>query len=100
LVKKELRRYWGSPFGLMWSTSSQRPVRHVLLGDRFADPAQDRGPQVHIFCGMIMVAFFTDAMTSGSKSIVKNKSLVRKINLPRGVPGRVADGVGLHDPDM
>ena len=38
---------------------------------------------LHIFSGMIMVSFFTDALTAGSKSVVKNKSLVRKINLPR-----------------
>ena len=32
---------------------------------------------------MIMVSFFTDALTAGSKSVVRNKALVRKINLPR-----------------
>ena len=32
---------------------------------------------------MIMVSFFTDALSAGSKSVVRNKALVRKINLPR-----------------
>ena len=38
---------------------------------------------LHIFAGMIMVAFITDCLSAGTKSVVKNKALVRKINLPR-----------------
>jgi ABC-2 type transport system permease protein len=85
LVRKELRvRYQGSPVGLLWSYIKPA-VRFVmyfwvitLLLPKHLD---DRA--LHIFSGMIFVSFFTDAMTSGSKSVVKNKSLVRKINMPR-----------------
>ncbi|MEP6665622.1 MAG: ABC transporter, partial [Nocardioidaceae bacterium] len=38
---------------------------------------------LHIFSGMVMVSFITNALTAGCRSVVKNASLVRKINLPR-----------------
>jgi ABC-2 type transport system permease protein len=85
LVSKELRvRYQGSPVGLLWSYIKPG-VRFAMyfwvIGLLLPHNLPDRA--LHIFSGMIFVSFFTDAMTSGSKSIVKNKSLVRKINLPR-----------------
>ncbi len=85
LVQKELRvRYQGSPVGLLWSYIKPA-VRFIMyfwvIGLLLKNNLPDRA--LHIFSGMIFVSFFTDAMTSGSKSIVKNKSLVRKINLPR-----------------
>jgi ABC-2 type transport system permease protein len=85
LVRKELRvRYQGSPVGLMWSYV--RPLVRFLMyyfviGLVLPKNLEHRG--LHIFAGMIMVSFFTDALTAGTKSVVKNKALVRKINLPR-----------------
>jgi ABC-2 type transport system permease protein len=85
LVRKELRvRYQGSPVGLLWSYIKPG-VRFVMyfwvIGLILPHKLEDRA--LHIFSGMVMVSFFTDALTSGSKSVVRNKSLVRKINLPR-----------------
>jgi ABC-2 type transport system permease protein len=85
LVRKELRvRYQGSPLGLAWSYVKPA-VRFVMyfyiIGLLITHHLENR--PLHIFSGMIMVSFFTDALTSGSKSVVKNKALVRKINLPR-----------------
>ena len=86
LVRKELRvRYQGSPVGLLWSYVKPAVrflmyfwVIGLLIGSH---KLPDRA--LHIFSGMVMVSFFTDALTSGSKSVVRNKSLVRKINMPR-----------------
>ncbi len=85
LVRKELRvRYQGSPVGLAWSYIKPG-VRFVMyfwvIGLLIPHNLDNRA--LHIFSGMVMVSFFTDALTAGSKSVVKNKSLVRKINLPR-----------------
>ncbi len=85
LVRKELRvRYQGSAVGLAWSYVKPA-VRFVMyfyvIGLLITHNVPNRA--LHIFSGMIMVAFFTSAMTAGAKSVVKNKSLVRKINLPR-----------------
>ena len=38
---------------------------------------------MHIFSGMVIMQFFQTCLTAGSKAIIKNKSLVRKINMPR-----------------
>lgn len=86
LVRKELRvRYQGSVVGLAWSYVKPAVrfamyywIIGLLLGPRSLD-----NRALHIFSGMIMVSFFTDALSSGSRSVVRNKSLVRKINLPR-----------------
>jgi ABC-2 type transport system permease protein len=85
LVKKELSvRYQGSLVGLAWSyvKPGTRFIMYfwvigLLVGNRLPS----RG--IHIFAGLIMMTFFNDSMTSGSRSIVRNRSLVRKINLPR-----------------
>ncbi len=85
IVKKELKvRYQGGLVGLAWSYVKPA-VRFVmyfwviglLLGNRLP------GRALHIFSAQIMLTFFTDALTNGSRSVVKNSSLVRKINLPR-----------------
>jgi ABC-2 type transport system permease protein len=86
LVRKELRvRYQGSPVGLLWSYVKPAVrflmyfwVIGLLIGSH---KLPDRA--LHIFSGMVMVSFFTDALSSGSKSVVRNKALVRKINMPR-----------------
>ncbi len=85
LVRKELRvRYQGSAVGLLW-TYVKPAVRFAMyywvIGLLLPKDLENRA--LHIFAGMIMVSFFTDALTAGSRSVVKNKSLVRKINLPR-----------------
>jgi ABC-2 type transport system permease protein len=85
LVRKELRvRYQGSPLGLAWSyikPGVRFAMYFWIIGLLISHRTEDRA--VHIFSGMMMVSFFTDALSAGAKSVVKNKSLVRKINLPR-----------------
>lgn len=87
LVQKELRiRYQASLLGLAWSYvkplvrfSMYFFVLGVLLDLRGAIPLF----ALHIFTAMIMVQFFTETLNAGTKSVVKNKSLVRKMNVPR-----------------
>jgi ABC-type polysaccharide/polyol phosphate export permease len=86
LVRKELRvRYQNSPIGFAWSYIKPA-VRFVMyfwiIGLLLGPRAMENRP-LHIFSGMIMVTFFSNALSAGTKSVVKNKSLVRKINLPR-----------------
>ncbi|MDF2966284.1 MAG: transporter [Nocardioidaceae bacterium] len=87
LVQKELKvRYQASLLGLAWSYikplvrfSMYFFVLGVLLNLRDSIPLF----ALHIFSAMIMVTFFTDTLNAGTKSVVKNKSLVRKMNVPR-----------------
>jgi ABC-2 type transport system permease protein len=86
LVRKELRiRYQGSVVGFAWSyvKPAVRFVMYYAIIGLILGPKSLENRALHIFAGMIMVAFFTNALSAGTKSVVKNKSLVRKINLPR-----------------
>ncbi len=38
---------------------------------------------VHVFCGLIVVHFFVETFNAGTRSIVRNKSLVQKLAMPR-----------------
>ena len=87
LVQKELKvRYQASLLGLAWSYikplvrfSMYYFVLGLLVG------LKDGVPQfaLHIFSAMIMVQFFTETLNAGTKSVLKNKSLVRKMSVPR-----------------
>lgn len=86
LVRKELRvRYQNSPIGFAWSyiKPAVRFVMYYWIIGLLLGPRALENRPLHIFAGMIMVTFFSNALSAGTKSVVKNKSLVRKINLPR-----------------
>lgn len=87
LVRKELQaRYSGSALGLLWS--------YVMPLWRFCAyyfvvgivlQLHDDIPNfpLHLFCGLVFVTFFTETFQSGTRSVVRNKALVRKMAMPR-----------------
>jgi len=87
LVQKEVRsRYQGSILGLMWSYI-QPLVRFcmyffvvgIVLGLHKNVP----NFAIHMFAAIVGVHFFTETFSSGTRSIVKNKAIVRKMAMPR-----------------
>ncbi|HEY0772696.1 MAG TPA: ABC transporter permease, partial [Nocardioidaceae bacterium] len=79
-------RYQGSLLGLFWSYV-QPAVRfvayYVIIGLVLG---MDRGMTnfpIHIFAGMVIVHYFTETFSAGTRSIVKNKKLIQKLPLPR-----------------
>jgi ABC-2 type transport system permease protein len=87
LVRKELQaRYQGSFLGLMWSYvqplvrfSMYFFVIGLLLGLHESVP----NFAIHMFCAIVFVSFFTETFSSGTRSIVRNKAIVRKMAMPR-----------------
>ncbi len=86
LLRKELQvRYQGSVVGLAWSYVKPLVrffmyfvIMGIVLGlNRFEDFP------VHIFSGMILLHLFTETFAAGTRSIVRNKSLITKVQLPR-----------------
>jgi ABC-2 type transport system permease protein len=87
LVRKEIQgRYSGSFLGLFWS--------YVQPGVRFAMyyfviggilQLHEDVPLfgIHMFAGIVFVHFFTESFSAGTRSIIKNKALVRKMSMPR-----------------
>jgi ABC-2 type transport system permease protein len=86
LVRKELRvRYQGSVLGLAWSYVKPfiRFLTYVLVIGYVIGLKDVPAYPFHVFSAMIVVTFFTETLGAGTKSVVKNKSLVRKMNVPR-----------------
>lgn len=89
LVKRELTaRYQGSFLGLVWSYIN--PLSHFfiywfvigyLMNNNHGIPLFP----VHIFAALTVAHFFTETFNSGTQSIVHNKSLVKKMALPREI---------------
>jgi ABC-2 type transport system permease protein len=87
LVRKEIQgRYSGSFLGLFWSYV-QPAVRFAMyffvIGGILGlhDNVEVFG--VHMFAGIVFVHFFTESFSAGTRSIIKNKALVRKMAMPR-----------------
>lgn len=86
LVRKELRvRYQGTLLGLAWSYVKPliRFLTYVLVIGYVIGLKDLPMYPFHVFSAMIVVTFFTETLGAGTKSVVKNKSLVRKMNVPR-----------------
>ncbi|MCH1866431.1 ABC transporter permease [Nocardioides sp. CFH 31398] len=87
LVRREISaRYQASFLGILWSyvnPFTQFLLYYFILGivvglqDRFQNFA------VHVFCGLVVVSFFTETFNAGTRSIVGNKQLVQKLAVPR-----------------
>jgi ABC-2 type transport system permease protein len=87
LVKRELSaRYQGTVLGLAWSYV-QPAVRFVMyyfvIGIVLG---MNRGVEyfgIHMFAGMVFVHYFTESFTAGTRAIVRNSSIVKKMAMPR-----------------
>ena len=87
LVRKELRaRYQGSVLGILWSYV-QPAVRFcayfLVIGYIFGLTRGMENFPLHIFAGLVMVHYFTETFSAGTRSIVANKRLIQKMSLPR-----------------
>ena len=50
---------------------------------------------IHMFAALVCVHFFTETFSSGTRSIVQNKAIVRKMAMPREMfPVAVGDRLG------
>jgi len=88
MVKRELRaRYIGSKMGLAWSYIN--PLSRFLTFYFVFGIILGRGQiphfAIHLFAGMVVVNLFTESFTSGTRSIMQNKSIVQKMPLPREI---------------
>ena len=87
LVRKELRaRYAASVLGMVWSYV-QPAVRFCayffVIGYVFGLQRGVENFPMHIFAGMVMVHYFTETFSSGTRSIVRNKRIIQKMSMPR-----------------
>ena len=87
LVRREIAaRYQGSVLGLLWSyvnPLTQFFIYYFVMGILFGRANRTQDFAIHVFAGLIIVHFFTETMNAGTRSIVRNKSLVQKMAVPR-----------------
>jgi ABC-2 type transport system permease protein len=87
LVRREIAaRYQGSVLGLVWSyvnPLSQFFIYYFVMGILFGRAKHTEAFAIHVFAGLIIVHFFVETMNAGTRSIVRNKSLVQKMAVPR-----------------
>ncbi|MBI2245257.1 MAG: ABC transporter permease [Nocardioides sp.] len=87
LVRREISaRYQGSFLGLLWSyvnPLSQFFIYYFVIGVLFKLHQEVPNFAIHMFCGIIIVHFFNETFNAGTRSIVRNRSLVQKMAMPR-----------------
>ncbi|TYC97556.1 ABC transporter permease [Arthrobacter echini] len=93
LVDKEIKvRYRGSILGLLWSyvkPGVQFVVFYIALGIFLGLEQSERNPAglpnyaIYLFSGIVLINFFSEALSNASRSIVTNGGLIKKIYLPR-----------------
>ncbi len=87
IIRKEVQvRYRGSVLGWLWSyvkPTAQFIVYFLALGIFLRlSGALDFYP-IYLFSGLIVVNFFTEAFANGTRAIVDNGALIKKIFMPR-----------------
>ena len=87
LVRKEIQaRYSGSFLGLFWSyvqPASRFAVYFFVIGGIIGlhDDVELFG--IHVFAGLVFVHYFTETFGAGTRSIVRNKTILKKMPMPR-----------------
>ncbi|THG30820.1 ABC transporter permease [Naasia lichenicola] len=87
LVRKEVQiRYRGSILGWLWSyvkPLTQFAVFFVALGIVLRQGETIGYYALYLLSGMMIVTFFTEAFQNGTRSIIDNSALIKKIFIPR-----------------
>jgi ABC-2 type transport system permease protein len=87
LVRREISaRYSGSFLGLFWSYI--QPAIKLALYYFVFQTFIGRGKSIdnfaiHVFAGLVLVHYFTETFVAGTRSIVRNRSVVQKMAVPR-----------------
>lgn len=87
LVRREISaRYQGSFLGLLWSyinPLTQFFIYWFIMGKVIGMEDRAENYAIHVFAGLIVVHFFVETFNAGTRSIVRNSSLVKKMAMPR-----------------
>ena len=99
LVRRELRaRYKGSSLGILWSLIkplAQLLVYYFAIGQILGAARSIPSFAIFVFIGLTTWTLATEIITSGTRSIVDNAGLVKKVTLPREIFPLAAVGSAL-----
>lgn len=87
IVRKEVQiRYRGSVLGWMWSYVKplvQFVVFYIAIGVFLGMNSRVDFFPIYLLAGITVVTFFNEAFSNGTRSLVDNAALIKKIYLPR-----------------
>ena len=87
MVRREIKaRYAGTAFGLAWSYIN--PFTRFLTFYFVFGLLLGRGMglenyAIHLFAGMVLVNYFTESVTAGTRSLLSNRGVIGKMAMPR-----------------
>jgi ABC-2 type transport system permease protein len=89
VVRRELRRrYQGSLLGLGWSyvrPAAQFCVYFFVVGIFLNLNKAIPDFPIYLFAGLVLISFFTETLITATWSVIGNRALVQKVQLPREV---------------
>jgi ABC-2 type transport system permease protein len=87
IVRREIQaRYAGTGFGLAWSYINPLTrflTFYVVFGLLLGRGLGLENFAIHLFAGMVLVNYFTETVTAGTRSLLSNKGVIGKMALPR-----------------
>ncbi len=87
LVRREIQaRYAGTAFGLLWSyinPFTRFLTFYLVFGLLLGRGLGIQNFAIHLFSGMVLVNYFTESVTSGTRSLLSNRGVITKMALPR-----------------
>lgn len=87
MVRREIQaRYAGTGFGLAWSyinPLTRFATFYVVFGLLLGRGMGLANFAIHLFAGMVLVNYFTETVTAGTRSLLSNKSVISKMAMPR-----------------
>lgn len=87
LVRREIRaRYAGTAFGLAWSyinPFTRFLTFYAVFGLLLGRGLGIQNFAIHLFAGMVLVNYFTESVTAGTRSLLSNKGVIAKMAMPR-----------------
>lgn len=87
LVQREVSsRYANSALGLFWSymnPATQFFIYWFVIGEIMGASHNMEAYPLHVFAGLIVVHFYNETFGAGTRSIVGNKALIKKMAMPK-----------------
>lgn len=87
MVRREIRaRYAGTMFGLLWSyinPFTRFLTFYAVFGLLLGRGLGIQNFAIHLFAGMVLVTYFTESVSAGTRSLLSNKGVIGKMSMPR-----------------
>ncbi len=87
LVRKEIQaRYSGSFLGLLWSyvmPAIRFCIYFFVIGVIIGLHKDTPSFGIHMFAGLVFAHYFTETFSAGTRSIVRNRSILTKMPMPK-----------------